>query len=67
MMAGALKRYWTTDTRWCALYYEDGMFELRLYERARLVALWPCENSERAFELSVVWRENPPKWPPHGA
>ena len=63
-MPEALKRYWSTGTRWCALYDEDGIFELRLYDRARLVALWPCESSDRAFELAVVWREHPPPWPP---
>jgi hypothetical protein len=54
-MTAALKRYWNTGTRWCALYYEDGTLEL---------ALWPCESTDRAFELAVVWREAPPRWPP---
>jgi hypothetical protein len=64
MPEALLKRYWSTGTRWCALYDEDGIFELRLYDRARLVALWPCENSDRAFELAVVWRQRAPSWPP---
>jgi len=59
-----LKRYWSKGARWCGLYHEDEIFELRLYDRARLIALWPCESSERARELAVVWREHPPRWPP---
>jgi len=63
-MTAALKRYWNTGTRWCALYYEDGILELRVYDRGRLVALWPCESTDMAFALALVWREAPPRWPP---
>jgi hypothetical protein len=59
-----LKRFWSTGDRWCVLWYEEHVFELRLYERGRLIALAPCPDPERAFELSVVWRHHPPPWPP---
>jgi hypothetical protein len=59
-----LKRFWSTGERWCVLWYEDDVFELRLYEKGRLIALEPCATPERAFELSIVWRDNAPPWPP---
>ena len=42
---------------------DDDVFELRLYEKGRLIALEPCATPERAFELSIVWRDNAPPWP----
>jgi hypothetical protein len=60
-----LKRFWSTGERWCVLWYEDDVFELRLYERGRLIALEPYARPERAFELSIVWRDHPPPWPPY--
>jgi hypothetical protein len=60
-----LKRFWSTGDRWCVLWYEDDVYELRLYHKGKLVALEPCPKPETAFELSVAWRENPPRWPPY--
>ena len=59
-----LTKFWSLDTRRCVLWYEDEVFELRLYDKGKLVALVPCDTPERAFELSVVWRHHPPVWPP---
>jgi hypothetical protein len=60
-----IKEFWTKDERRCVLCFEDTL-EIRLYEKGQLVAMWPCEKYERAFELSIVWRHHPPRWPPEG-
>jgi hypothetical protein len=60
-----LIRFWSTDQRRCVLWFEDDVFELRLFERGKLIALEPCADPETALELSVRWRHDPPKWPPY--
>jgi hypothetical protein len=51
-MPAAVRRYWRNGTRWCALFYVEDMFEIRIYDGTALIALWPCESSQRA----VNWR-----------
>jgi hypothetical protein len=51
--------------RRCLLCVEEDFFELRLYDRGKLVALWPCESIGQAFDLATIWADNPPQWPPY--
>jgi hypothetical protein len=63
LVSRLLKRFWGQVTAGVSSG-EDDVFELRLYEKGRLIALEPCAKPERAFELSIVWRHSPPSWPP---
>ena len=53
-----LKRFWSTGDRWCVLWYEDHVFELRLYERGRLIALSALSRSGEG--LRAFCRVAPP-------
>jgi hypothetical protein len=63
-MPAAIRRYWRNGTRWCALFYVEDRFEIRIYDGTALIALWPCESSQRAVELALAWHDNPPTWWP---
>jgi hypothetical protein len=64
-MPAAVRRYWKVGTLWCALFQDEGIFEIRLYDGTALIALWPCETSQTAVDVALAWYDSLPTWPPY--